>query len=925
MSIGFYTYNTDAQNLDDITITITFESDTAEFTAGIAPLKYNKRFALSMQVEDGNSSIIDYGFPVFEGGVVIGTTYPGLTYTDGCGNFHSFKMTSSTYMFSGSGITGLDLHNDPVSNMITWEELHTLYDNQWGIANKGINSNDNLTTGFVEYSIARNTSYCRRKMIDAIPGKTITNMFVNPGGVKGWSLPAFGLGLLGAFNGTTPFPLSDYGGDVNDPGVNWSVDRYNLFRLNVKSINVLALVDSLSQRSVDNANYWSPIFTGSIPDDYGFSSFLNDFNFIADTYGSNGTDEILMTSDEEIIDYLLLRDAITINETLLGNALTVSFSGSVPDYLLFYDLSLVISSDVLISDISISGTDDYSISDLGTLDALVNFGWNGKFVPTNEELATTYTTIATNSQTNYDALIAMDYVSVLDYGEVKGGLVDDLCTINGVPFDNGFCESGYPNHVLITGDSIIQYGNSAQLFATEGLNSYLWSNGQVTSSITVAPTVDTKYWVESETKYGNIVSDTIVVLVTESYVINSSPLVVYHIVGVPDSLWVELKEGASPSWSTGDTENYIIVNPQESTTYALYVIVATDTVQQLNFDVILGNFLEFTYDSVCFGGTTTLWNTSVVNDSVTKVLWDLNGDTQFNDAEGDTVTYMFSSLGDHLVGMRVYFKTDPMEVVYNVVPAGDNPIVDFEYGNTCLGLTTIFYGLANVQVGVIDQWRWRFGDGKTDNFQNTSNIYTQSGSYEVMLTAWSSVGCKDSLQKTIVIFNDPVIELRTANGSIVNNLDTVFFSKGGTTTLSISDFASFDSVTWFDDSHAESITITEEGNYNVTVYRDDCDATQRFITSWGSSPQPSGKDIMNLFTPNGDGYNDIWIVNDPEISYPIKVNIYNRSGKQVYSASNYQNNWDGQYQGNPLPQATYYYVIEDSSGITFKGAVTIIR
>ncbi len=82
---------------------------------------------------------------------------------------------------------------------------------------------------------------------------------------------------------------------------------------------------------------------------------------------------------------------------------------------------------------------------------------------------------------------------------------------------------------------------------------------------------------------------------------------------------------------------------------------------------------------------------------------------------------------------------------------------------------------------------------------------------------------------------------------------------------------------------------------------------------------------MNLFTPNGDGINDYWIVNDPDIISPFKVNIYNRSGKQVYANNDYTNTWTGQYDGNPLPQATYYYIIEDGSGVVFKGAVTIIR
>ncbi len=914
-----------AQSLENISIEITFESAPTDYTATLAPLKYNKRFALSMQIDDGNSSIIDYGFPVFEGGTVDGTVYPGLNYTDGCENSHSFKMTSAIYMFAGNGATGLDLHNDPSTDVITWTELHTLFENGWGIGNHGVNSNADIIPDFMDYSIARNKSYCRRQMYNATPGGVITSVFVNPNGAGGWTEPALELGNLCALNQNNTGPLGDKGGNVNEPGLDWAAERFNLYRLIAESISVKGLVDDLAEQSIDGANFWAPIFTHSIPNDYGFSKFNTDFSYIADTYGANGTDEILMTTDEEILDYLILRDGTTVNQNISDNTLTITFSGNAPDNLLYYDLSLVVNSDVNITDIVVNGTEKFSVSDLGNLNALINFTWDGKVIPSPETLASDYTAIATSTQTEYDALIAMDYVYVLEYADFKESLVNQLCDIGGVDFDEDFCTSGYPDFVLITGDSVISSGESATLTATGFMNSYSWSTGHTTSSITVNPTIDTKYWVECETKYGNTVSDTIIVVVTDSYVIDHSPLTIHHVTGEPDSLWVELEEGATSLWSTGSTNNYIIVDPDITTTYTLQVIASEVVVDELEFEVIVGNLIEFTYDSVCFGNVTTLMNTSMVNDTVTNVLWDLNGDTQFDDAVGDTVEYMFTSSGDHLVGMRVYFKNSPMDVIYNPVPVGDQPFVDFSFENVCHGSTTLFYDESTVEVGVIDTWFWRFGDGKTDDFQNTSNYYEEPGNYEAMLIVWSSAGCKDSTQKAVDIINSPAIELRTANDSVVNNYDTVYFYQGQTTTITISDFESYDSVIWFDDSRAESVTIAEEGTFFVNVYKSECEAKQNFYTSWGGSPQPSGDEIMNLFTPNGDGFNDYWIVNDPQITAPFSVNVYNRSGRKVYEANNYQNDWDGKYNGNPLPQTTYYYIIEDSDGESFKGAITIIR
>ncbi len=138
MSFGFCFYITDAQNHEDIIVTIIFESTPTDYSASIAPLKYNKKFALSMQIDDGNSSIYHLGYPVFEGG----KAYAGMNYSNGCSDLLSFKMTSAIFMFSGgSPVTGgTDVHNDPESDVVTWGQLNELYNKGWGIANKGINS-----------------------------------------------------------------------------------------------------------------------------------------------------------------------------------------------------------------------------------------------------------------------------------------------------------------------------------------------------------------------------------------------------------------------------------------------------------------------------------------------------------------------------------------------------------------------------------------------------------------------------------------------------------------------------------------------------------------------------------------------------------------------------------------------------------------
>ena len=74
--------------------------------------------------------------------------------------------------------------------------------------------------------------------------------------------------------------------------------------------------------------------------------------------------------------------------------------------------------------------------------------------------------------------------------------------------------------------------------------------------------------------------------------------------------------------------------------------------------------------------------------------------------------------------------------------------------------------------------------------------------------------------------------------------------------------------------------------------------------------------IFNEFTPNNDGFNDFFRV-EGITEFNNTVEVYNRYGRMVYKAINYQNDWDGianvnnaLNQGDHLPSGTYYYVIQ---------------
>ena len=86
-----------------------------------------------------------------------------------------------------------------------------------------------------------------------------------------------------------------------------------------------------------------------------------------------------------------------------------------------------------------------------------------------------------------------------------------------------------------------------------------------------------------------------------------------------------------------------------------------------------------------------------------------------------------------------------------------------------------------------------------------------------------------------------------------------------------------------------------------------------------------GLNVPNIFTPNGDGVNDVFEI--PGLAdYPNnEITIFNRWGNSVYHKQGYLNDWTG----NGLNEGTYFYVIQikDASGKAdvYKGYITLLR
>ena len=73
-------------------------------------------------------------------------------------------------------------------------------------------------------------------------------------------------------------------------------------------------------------------------------------------------------------------------------------------------------------------------------------------------------------------------------------------------------------------------------------------------------------------------------------------------------------------------------------------------------------------------------------------------------------------------------------------------------------------------------------------------------------------------------------------------------------------------------------------------------------------------ELPNVFTPNGDGYNDVFVPKriTPELINRVEMHIFNRWGRFVYNTEDIFINWDGRVAGSgqPCSPGTYFYVCD---------------
>jgi len=247
-------------------------------------------------------------------------------------------------------------------------------------------------------------------------------------------------------------------------------------------------------------------------------------------------------------------------------------------------------------------------------------------------------------------------------------------------------------------------------------------------------------------------------------------------------------------------------------------------------------------------------------------------------------------------------RVDPIAIP----PEGCNPL-------------TVEFTISSVDS--INYFVWNYDDGtNNDSIKEPTHIFDQSGIYNVNLTAGTPDGCFKNFIVPVNVYIEPVADFIVIPDSASINQPPLQFIDQST-----------DASYWYWD-FGDGSTSTLQNPFHGFPSTGDFDVLLVVTSSQGCLDSvmytiPVFDDQLtcpNVITPNGDGINERFVVENLEYYLDTRLVVYNRWGKKVYDKDSYQNDWDGQ----GLADGTYFFVLQYKGRIDsgeFKGSLTILR
>ncbi|MGJ3234253.1 PKD domain-containing protein [Marivirga sp.] len=334
---------------------------------------------------------------------------------------------------------------------------------------------------------------------------------------------------------------------------------------------------------------------------------------------------------------------------------------------------------------------------------------------------------------------------------------------------------------------------------------------------------------------------------------------------------------------------------------------------------------------------------------VIEYLWSKKRGPEVKILNGDTPNLRLEEInpGEYLFDFEVIDDQGGRandEIILKVLPASANlnPTVDlgndiYEYDTE---LPIVIESNAIDEDGTIESYTWELTNGVGIKFSGIdSNSLTiseaQKGSYNFRLSVTDNDGAISSDVIKVQIYVEKLIPAPIAIAGSDTTLilpDDDLILRGTVNSENLISSFSWEQITGPVisslplDSNVLKLENLSKSEYTFRLRVVDIDDQEGIddVTVIVRDNDPSN-DFPKIFSPNGDGRNDYWVVDDLERISNCSLIVYDSFGREVYRNSSYENNWDGTVNGALLPEAAYYYVFKCPGMKNINGGVRIVR
>ena len=408
---------------------------------------------------------------------------------------------------------------------------------------------------------------------------------------------------------------------------------------------------------------------------------------------------------------------------------------------------------------------------------------------------------------------------------------------------------------------------------------------------------------------------------------------------------------AAWQWNFGDA-NANAGNPNTSTlqnpshryslvgNYTATLIVTSnngcmDTISQsftVNGSLPLANFTVQNANALCSNQTATITDASSVdfgNIVKTEIYWDWTNDPTVKTiddvpAPGKLYTHTYPEFGTPAtktvtVRMISYSGISCLNVLTKTITLLATPILRFDVLNeVCSNAPSFQITQASITNGLTGTGIFS-GPGVSPSGLFNPNTAT-AGVHTIRYTFTAANNCSSYIEQTIAVNPTP--------NALAGPDKTVL--EGGVVQLTPALNAGFPvTYTWTPPTGLNNpnapdplASPVDDITYTMKVTSDKgCTSSDQVFVKVLKKPE-----IPNIFSPNGDGIHDRWVIAFLETYPGCTVEVFNRYGQRIYYTVGYTTPWDGTINGKPVPVGTYYYIVDPKNGRQKQaGYVDIVR